>query len=171
MENHGKSTAVWRGPISNPNRGWGLPTFGIILSLSSRTCFLFRNLGQFLFWIGCRKGAFPVTDESPMISLKLRRTMGNLPLFGEALFRTLIADGASPFSASFQPSPRGPVFVPQFGPCLFAISYRTGPFLETDGLPMIPLKFRRIVGNLPLFEEALVRTLITAGNANSPGSF
>ena len=38
-ENSGKPIAVWRDPISDPNRGWGCPIFGIILALPSRTCF------------------------------------------------------------------------------------------------------------------------------------
>ena len=42
---------------------------------------------------------------------------------------------------------------------------RKGPFSETDELPTIFIKFRKIVGNLPLLGETLSRTLIAAGNA------
>ena len=126
----------------------------IILALVSLTCFV-PTFGLFLFAISYREGPFSETDELPMIFIKFRKIAGNLPLFDGALFRTLIAAGDSPFQASFYPSPRGPVFVPKCGPFLFAISLRKGPFLETDELPLIFIKFRQIVANLPLFGEAL----------------
>ena len=107
-ENRGQSTTVWRDPTWGPNRGWVCPIFVIILAIASLTCFV-PTFGQFLFAIRYRQWSFSETGELPMIFIKFRKIAGNLPLFGEALFRTLIAAGGSSFSASFQPSPRGPV--------------------------------------------------------------
>ena len=45
-----------------------------------------------------RKGSFSETYELPRIFIKFRKIEGNLPLFGEALFRTLIAAGNARFS-------------------------------------------------------------------------
>ena len=55
-------------------------------------------------------------------------------------------------------------FAPIYGPFLFAISYREGPFSETYELHMILTKFRKIADNLPLLGETLYRRLIEAAN-------
>ena len=53
-----------------------------------------------------RKGPFSETDELSTIYIKFRKVVGNLPLLGATLFRTLIADGDPPLPCSFYRSHR-----------------------------------------------------------------
>ena len=87
------------------------------------------------------------------------------------LFRTLISAKDSPFSASFQPSSRGPGFYPKFDHIPTAISLKRGAILETDGFPAIFLKFWEIMGNLSPSEEVPFRTLIAAKDSPFSASF
>ena len=57
--------------------------------------------GQFLLAIRFRKGPVFETDELPTIFIKFRKAMNNLPLFGDALFRTPIAAGNGRFRDHF----------------------------------------------------------------------
>ena len=72
----------------------------IILALASMTCFV-PTFGQFLVAISYPEWPFSEPDELPTIFIKFRKIAGDLPLFGETLFRTLIAAGNSRFSAPF----------------------------------------------------------------------
>ena len=98
--NRGKSTAVSRGRISNPTRGWECPIFVTILPIKSMTCFV-PTFRQFLFAIRYREWPFLETDEWPSIFIKFRQISDKLPLLDEALFGPLIAAGNSAFSAPF----------------------------------------------------------------------
>ena len=72
--------------------------------------------------------------------------------------------GIPHFRHHFTP-PLSDLFCSDIFQFLFAIIFRKGPFLETDELPRIFIKFRKIVDDLPLLGDALFRTLIVAGNA------
>ena len=69
----------------------------------------------------------------------------------EAQFGTLIAAKGFPFSASFMSSSPRPSCYPNFDQPLAAVSYRTGVGLETNGFPMVFLKFRRNRGQSGIF--------------------
>ena len=90
-----------------------------------------------------------------MIFINFREIAYNRPLFGEALFRTLIADGKSPFSASFSPLLADLFLVRNVDRSYSRLAPPKGPFLETNELPMLFIKFRKIADNLPLFGEAI----------------
>ena len=101
FENRGQSTTVCRGPILNSNRGSKCPIFGNISGPPPpRTCFV-PEFGMWLFEIGYRGGPVSGSEGLHMILLKFRGIAGNLPLLGEALFRTLISARNAPFSAPF----------------------------------------------------------------------
>ena len=106
-----------------------------------------------------------------MIFLKMWRIVGDLPLFGDSIFRTLIADGDAHFRHHFSPLLAYLFWFRNVARSYSRLASEKGPFLETDELPVISLKYRRILGNLPLFEEALVCALITDGDAPFPGPF
>ena len=99
LENRGRSTAVWRGPILNPNRGWEFPIFGIALALPPRTCFC-SEIWSGLIRDGLRKMEIFGDSGIPSIFTKFWEIVDNLPLFNDTLFRTLTADGNAPFSES-----------------------------------------------------------------------
>ena len=73
------------------------------------------------------------------------------PSSDEALFYTLIAASDVPFSAAFKSSFPRPGFYPDFDQSLAATGYRKGVDLETDGSPMIFLKFWRTRGKSASF--------------------
>ena len=50
-----------------------------------------------------RKAPFSEKDELPAISIQFRKIMGNLPMRGDSIFRTLIAAGVPDFRALFTP--------------------------------------------------------------------
>ena len=110
-------------------------------------------------------GPFSETNGLPAIFLYFLEIAGNPPLSGEALFRTLIASGNSPFWHRFSPPPREHDSARNW-----ANSYSRLPtkrsFSETNGLPKIPLEFWEIADNIPLYDATLFRTLIA--DANSP---
>ena len=84
----------------NPNRGWKWPIFVAILPVASLTCFA-PEFRQSLFPISYGAGPYSDTDELRSNFVKFREIAGNPPLFGETLFRILIAAGGFPFSEPF----------------------------------------------------------------------
>ena len=140
-------------PYMGPNSGWECPIFLIILAIASPTC-LVPTFGQFLFAIRYRQGPFSETGELHMILIKFRKIAANIPLFDEALFRTLIAAGVPHFWHQF-----APLLADLFSPEMWTAIIRDYPpqraILETDESPRILIKFRTVLGELPLFDEDL----------------
>ena len=125
------------------NRGCGCPIFGIILALSSRTCFVPKCVPFFLE-ISIRKGPFWETDELPTISIKFRKIADNPPPFGEALFSNPNHGWGCPIFVIILAIASLARFVQTFGEFLFEIIYRKVSISATDEFPG-PLKLRSIV--------------------------
>ena len=121
----------------NPNRGWGIPISGIVLAISSRTCFV-PKCGQFVFAISLRKWPFLETNESPVIFIKFRKIADNIPLFGDAVFSNPNRGWKCPIFVSILPITSLTCFVPTFAQFLFKISYREVSISGTDELPGFP---------------------------------
>ena len=75
------------------------------------------------------------------------------------------------FWRNFSHPPPQTRFGPKLGLILLAITYRKGPFSETDGLSMIFVKFWEIADDRPRADESLFFTLIAASNAPFLASF
>ena len=123
-------------------------TFSASPRPSTHCPYFYPKFGQSSDAIGSGKwghfGDTWVARDFPKIFGKI---MGNLSPSGETLFGTPIAAKDSPFPASFRPPRRGPYFYPRFGQFPDVISSRKRAISETHGLPVIFLKFRKIMGN------------------------
>ena len=117
-----------------------MPDFVIILALASLTCFV-PTFGRFLFAISYLEWPFSDADELPAIFVKFRKIVANLPLFGEALYLTLIAAVNSPFPASFYPSRRGPVLSRNVARSYSRLASEEGHFWRQMNYPRFSLNF------------------------------
>ena len=88
-----------------------------------------------------KKGAILEIRGSPRIFVRFWKIAGNLSPSGEVLFRNLISDKNSPFSASFLTFSRGADFYPKFGQPSAAISSKKRGHIGDTWVVQDPPKF------------------------------
>ena len=101
-----------------------------------------------------------------MFSYNFAKVAHILPWLGVAISGRIAPHRNGQFRVPFRPSLHGHDFGPEFGPFVFAISYRVGPLCGVRRDTRDFLQFGNASNKLPPLEEAIIRTAV--GNRNAP---